>query len=470
MEDIETKEKKTTGMVYITDNDNMFLAPDGISQEEQNRLSLEVDRDVLMEKLAKIEEELKALPNQEHKEELERDAPYETQTEAPGNEEVEIPEEEPEQPMVEPFETTIVDATALPDFTVQTKNGPKLFKGMKVVFQDEETNRFYLDNGKEKLILPAMTYKSIVSPESLHPQPEAFKDAEMIEETPAAVLGKTTLPEFSMITTKGIEVFKGLTVQKFNAAENSYTLSNGDTTLTVTADTFKEINKPERYEKVFDENTPAYEKLIESQYEAYFKQRENTANNFIHNLSVYCRKEANTPLDALTISKEIISRMDKDEKEKTRLILKQMAREEETINQVLINTYYEAIKGVPLDRETILQKQSESIIAKPFADTISTNGALVDKDSKLKIGDTIKDMAFNVPKAFGTGKDRIFEDLTVISASKDGNNIILMDKNRSFYELPRDKVLEGYNKQQEKQHKAEMKQRRSNRIDVGWER
>ena len=45
-----------------------------------------------------------------------------------------------------------------------------------------------------------------------------------------------------------------------------------------------------------------------------------------------------------------------------------------------------------------------------------------------------------------------------------------MDKNRSFYELPRDKVLEGYNKQQEKQHKAEMKQKRSNRIDVGWER
>ena len=465
MEDIETKEKKNTGMVYITDNDNMFLAPDGISQEEQNRLSLEVDRDVLMEKLAKIEEELKALPNQEHKEEIERDAPYETQTEASENEEVEL-----EQPVDEPVETTIVDATALPDFTVQTKDGPKLFKGMKVVFQDEETNRFYLDNGKEKLILPAMTFKSIVSPESLHPQPEAFKGADIAEETPAAVLGKTTLPEFSMITTKGIEVFKDLTVQKFNAAENSYTLSNGDTTLTVTADTFKEINKPERYEKVFDENTPAYEKLIDSQYEAYYKQRENTANNFIHNLSVYARKEANSPLDALTISKEIISRMDKEEKEKTRLILKQMAREEETINQVLINTYYEAIKGVPLDRETILQKQSEDRIAKPFSDTISTNGALVDKDSKLKIGDTIKDMAFNVPKAFGTGKDRIFEDLTVISASKDGNNIILMDKNRSFYELPRDKVLEGYNKQQEKQHKAEMKQKRSNRIDVGWER
>lgn len=277
---------------------------------------------------------------------------------------------------------------------------------------------------------------------------------------------ETRLPEFSMFTAKGIEVFKDLKVQKYNEAENSYTLSNGNTAITVTGDTFKEINKPERYERVYDENTPSYEKLIDSQYDAYFKQWDNTANNYIHNLSVYCRKEANTPLDALTISKEIISKMDKEEKEKTRLLLKQIAKEDQTINQVLINTYYEAIKGVPLDKNTILQKQSEERIAKVFNDTISTKGSLVDKDSSLRIGDTIKDMAFNVPKAFGIGKDRIYEDLTVISSSKDGNNIILMDKNRFFYELPRDSVLEGYNKQQEKIQKAEMKQRRSNRIDI----
>ena len=449
MEETKTEEvkDKTTGIVYISDNDNMFIAPEGISEEERKRLSLEVDRDFLKKKLEEIEAELEDMPEtaaeqpeppKEKKEEIERVQPYE------------LPQ----------------DVSALADFTVHTKNGPKLFSGMKVVMQDEENNRFYLDNGKEKLILPALTFKSIISPESLHAVPPQFKDAEIAEEQPAAVLGKTTLPEFSMITANGIEVFKELTVQKYNSAENSYTLSNGDTTITVTGDTFREINKPERYEKVWDENTPSYEKLIESQYDAYFRQRENTANNFIHNLSVYCRKEANTPLDALTISREIVSKMDKEEKEKTRLLLKQIAREDETINQVLVRTYYEAVKGVPLDKDTILQKQSEEKIAKPFNDTISTNGALVDKDSKLRIGDTIKDMAFNVPKAFGHGKDRIYEDLTVISASKDGNNIILMDKNRSFYELPRDSVLEGYNKQQEKQHKAEIKRRNSNRIDI----
>ena len=41
-----------------------------------------------------------------------------------------------------------------------------------------------------------------------------------------------------------------------------------------------------------------------------------------------------------------------------------------------------------------------------------------------------------------------------------------MDKNRSFYELSRDSVLEGYNKQQEKQHKAEVKHRNSNRVEI----
>ena len=217
----ETKEKdKTTGVVYISDNDNMFIAPEGISEEERKRLSLEVDRDLLKKKLEEIEAELEGMP--------------ETEAEQP-----EPPKEKKEEiERVQPYELP-QDVSALPDFTVNTKNGPKLFSGMKVVMQDEENNRFYLDNGKEKLILPALTFKSIISPESLHAVPPQFKDAEIAEEQPAAVLGKTTLPEFSMITANGIEVFKELTVQKYNSAENSYTLSNGDTTITVTGDTFR---------------------------------------------------------------------------------------------------------------------------------------------------------------------------------------------------------------------------------------
>ena len=353
-EALETKEEqKTADVVYLTDNDNMFVAPAGLSEEEVQRLSLETDRVMLQKKLEEIEAEL-------------------------------------------------------------DKTAP-------------------ISNEKEK---------------------------------PSLVMGLTPLPEFSMITRNGIEVFKDFMVQSFNKQEDAYTLSNGETTLTVTGETFKEINKPERYEKKYDENTPSYEKLIDSQYDSYYKQRENTADNFIHNLSVYCRKEANTPLDALMISREIISRMDKEEKEKTRQLLQQRARKDETINQVLINTYYEAVKGVPIDKDKLLQKDYEAVIAKPFADTISTAGAFVDRDSRLKIGDTLKNLAINVPKPFGLGKDKIYEDLTVISASKDGNNILLMDRNRSFYELPRDSVLAGYEKQQERMHKAEIKYQRRNSIEI----
>lgn len=79
-------------------------------------------------------------------------------------------------------------------------------------------------------------------------------------------------------------------------------------------------------------------------------------------------------------------------------------------------------------------------------------------------------MAFNVNKVFGFGKERVFENLTVISASQEDNKIVLMDRDKSYYEIPRDTLLEVYNRQQEKQHKAEQKHRNANRIDVSWER
>ena len=358
--------------------------------------------------------------------------------------------------------------TVLPPFSVMTKNGMRQFENMKIVKYDTEAGQYLLDNGKEKIKLPVATFQTIIYPELLNPKKNEFDQAETIEEGPAVVAGVTKIPEFAMITAGGMQTYKDLVVQKYNEAENSYTLTNGNTTLTVAGDTFKEITLPERFEKQFDEKTPEYEKLIKSQYEDYFQQRDNTANNFRHNLAVYVRKEANSPLDALTIAKDLVSRMDRDEKLKTQQLLKQMAREDETINQLIVRTYYEAIKEVPLNQERILN--NENIIAKPFYDTLNDKGQLVDKDSTLRIGDTIKDLAFNVPKAFGIGKDKIYEDLTVVSSSKEGNKIVLMDKNRSFYEVPRDTLLEGYNKQQEKQHKAEMKQHKANRIDVGWER
>jgi hypothetical protein len=41
-----------------------------------------------------------------------------------------------------------------------------------------------------------------------------------------------------------------------------------------------------------------------------------------------------------------------------------------------------------------------------------------------------------------------------------------MDKNKSFYEIPRDELLAGYEKQQEKIHKAEVQHQRSNSVEI----
>ncbi len=122
---------------------------------------------------------------------------------------------------------------------------------------------------------------------------------------------------------------------------------------------------------------------------------------------------------------------------------------------------------MPLNEDYIRKNHESNLIVRPAYDTISDKGHLVDADSKLRIGDTIHNMAFNVDKIFGSGKDTVFENLTVISSSKENNKIVLMDKDKSYYEVPRDTLLTGYNKQQEKIQKAELKQNRGNRIEIG---
>lgn len=356
----------------------------------------------------------------------------------------------------------------LPPFAVMTKNGMKRYENMKISFFDQENNQYYLDNGKEKVILPVSTFQTLMHPEVLEPVKLNFQEAEIAEDSPAFVEGKTKIPEFALITNHGIQAYKDFVVQKFNQAENSYTLSNGNDSIIVTGDTFKEITNPERFEKQYDEKTPVYEKLIQSQYDDFFKPRDNTANNFIHNLKVYCRQECNSPLDSLKVSKEIISRMDKDEQKKTKALLQTIAREDETITNVIVRSYYDAIKEFPLNEDYIKKYFPDKMIARPFYDTITEKGQLVDKDSSLRIGDTVKDIAFNTKNLFGYGTTKIHEDLQIISASKEGNSIILMDKNKSYYTVPRDTLLEGYKQQEKKQHKAEQKQSRKNEISMSY--
>ena len=50
-----------------------------------------------------------------------------------------------------------------------------------------------------------------------------------------------------MITNHGLQTFKDMKLQKYNEAENSYTIGNENSAMTIQADTFKEITAPGRF-------------------------------------------------------------------------------------------------------------------------------------------------------------------------------------------------------------------------------
>ena len=162
----------------------------------------------------------------------------------------------------------------------------------------------------------------------------------------------TVVPEFSLMTQNGLQTYKDCVVSKFNESDKTYTFRNSDSIISVTEEQFKEITSPERFSNKFDENTPAYKKLLKTQYEDFFKERANTAYNFRHNLSVFCRKEANSPCDALKVAKGIIQKMSRAEQVRTKKLLQKIAREGESLNQlqlsVILRTELKLYSGVSL--------------------------------------------------------------------------------------------------------------------------
>lgn len=413
-----------------------------------------------------------AAPNEISSEESENQTENQNPNEQNQNENV-LPDEN---------EKIIYGKTILPDFSVMADGTLQTVKNAVVTGYDKETKNYLLEIGekKEKMELPSETFKTLFN-DKIEQKKEQIKVAEgraiVFEDKEHGIKG-TVLPEFSMITQNGLKTYKDCVVQSFNPAEKTYTFSNGDTTLSVSEERFKEISSEERFENKFDENTPAYKKLLQTQYNDYFKQRDNTSYNFRHNLSVYCRKEANSPLDALRLAKDIISRMNGDERKKTKSLLKKMKHENESINELIVRTYHEAIKEVPLNEDYIKKFQPENVVARPFYDTISDNGKPVDndnslvkgeKDRNLKIGDMVRNVDFSSGKLFGLGKGTVhFDELKVISASKEGNSITLMDKNKSYFKLPRDTFLEYYKTQQLKEMKMEQKHARRNSMSMSY--
>lgn len=378
----------------------------------------------------------------------------------------------------------IYGKTVLPPFASMTSDGHlKTCENFVVKSYDSESGTYLVENENEKLSLPRETFNSLLNPAGLNKEQQEEKSFRMegngiVFDNPEKGVKGTVIPEFSLMTQNGLQTYKDCVVTKFNESDKTYTLRNGDSIISVTEERFKEITSPERFENKFDENTPAYKKMLKTQYEDFFKERSNTAYNFRHNLSVFCRKEANSPCDALKVAKGIIKKMSPAEQNKTKNLLKKIAREGESLNQLIVRTYHEAIKEVPLNEEYIKQYQPENRIARPFYDTLSADGQKIDsdpqllrtdKDYNLKIGDTLKDIDIKSDKIFGHGKENVhFSELKVISASKEGNTVTLMDKEKSFIEIPRDTVLKAYKEQQLKELKHQQSYSRRNSMELSY--
>lgn len=378
----------------------------------------------------------------------------------------------------------IYGKTVLPPFASMTSDGHlKTCENFVVKSYDSESGTYLVENENEKLSLPRETFNSLLNPAGLNKEQQEEKSFRMegngiVFDNPEKGVKGTVIPEFSLMTQNGLQTYKDCVVTKFNESDKTYTLRNGDSIISVTEETFKEISSPERFENKFDENTPAYKKMLKTQYDDFFKERSNTAYNFRHNLSVFCRKEANSPCDALKVAKGIINKMSPAEQDKTKKLLKKIAREGESLNQLIVRTYHEAIKAVPLNEEYIKQYQPENRIVRPFYDTLSTDGQKIDsdpqllrtdKDYNLKIGDTLKDIDIKSDKIFGHGKENVhFSELKVISASKEGNTVTLMDKEKSFIEIPRDTVLKAYKEQQLKELKHQQNHSRRNSMEISY--
>lgn len=327
------------------------------------------------------------------------------------------------------------------------------------------------NNGKTDFVLTK--YYHVSALEEFTQETEVKNEENQIQEEQPKII----IPEFAMITQHGLKTYTNMVVDNYEEHTKSYLLKSqdGQETVRITENTLKELTSNEHQQKAqsFDENTKAAEKMIETQYKDFFEPRKNCANNFRHNLSVFCRKEANSPLDALKVANSLISQMSKEEKRKTKDLLNLLRKDGQTVNEVIIDTYHEAVKEVPLNEEYLNNKRYDKMIARPMYDTITDKGQKLDRDFNLKIGDSVK-VTFKVDKNAGTKfslkKENLFQECTIISSSKEANKVTLMDGNKSFYDVPRDTFLKEYAKREKIEHKQEQKKQRSYSMKLDVER
>lgn len=164
----------------------------------------------------------------------------------------------------------IYGKTILPPFASMTSDGHlKTCENFVIKSYDNESGTYLVENENEKLSLPRETFNTLLNPAGLYKEQQEEKSFQMkgngiVFDNPEKGVKGTVIPEFSLMTQNGLRTYKDCVVTKFNESDKSYTLHNGDSIIFLTEESFKEITSPERFENKFDENTPAYKKMLKT--------------------------------------------------------------------------------------------------------------------------------------------------------------------------------------------------------------
>lgn len=461
--DYSTDSNKPEGIMYLSENHNVFYAEPDLSREEYLKLSAQTDIDELKKQQSFLYTDenddfgyqsniLEQREVYQHK--IDRlQAKIDSLNGVPN-------------PLNEIISSQLpASMTSLHSFTEEERMGQ--FIGMKNDFKNYATEEEIklLDDKFKTLFIDPESSAEIKKGEEFHLLADEFESyfqdtknkhynvasnqyesyADVAFESDKRSVEQEPVPDFAMVTQNGLQKFTGYYIQAYSDKNDIYTLSNGSNTIELPGETIKELNKPNINEINF--HGEVYSHILDHQYNDFFKYREpNIAAYFEHNLAVMIRTQAQNPLDTFKAAKEIIKTMPKNEQKITQELVKKIAASQnKSVNDLMLDIYNKAIIERPMNEEFINVNNPRNIIPRHMTDLVYISGHKIDDNSELKIGENINKVPVKAFKLNGK-KQTIYLNLEVVSASKDKNLIVMKDSKENIYELPRDKILSQYEK------------------------
>lgn len=461
--DYSTDSNKPEGIMYLSENHNVFYAEPDLPREEYLKLSAQTDIDELKKQQSFL---------------------YTDENDDFGYQSNILEQREVYQHKIDRLQAKIDSLNGVPNplneiissqlpasmtslhfFTEEERMGQ--FIGMKNDFKNYATEEEIklLDDKFKTLFIDPESSAEIKKGEEFHLLADEFESyfqdtknkhynvasnqyesyADVAFESDKRSVEQEPVPDFAMVTQNGLQKFTGYYIQAYSDKNDIYTLSNGSNTIELPGETIKELNKPNINEINF--HGEVYSHILDHQYNDFFKYREpNIAAYFEHNLAVMIRTQAQNPLDTFKAAKEIIKTMPKNEQKITQELVKKIAASQnKSVNDLMLDIYNKAIIERPMNEEFINVNNPRNIIPRHMTDLVYISGHKIDDNSELKIGENINKVPVKAFKLNGK-KQTIYLNLEVVSASKDKNLIVMKDSKENIYELPRDKILSQYEK------------------------